>query len=99
MENLQYILYNKKIVLTVGPGPAKYLLPPTVGYDHHAPNKYRNPQYSIRGRHGLDPKDIGPGMKYNIENMTQYGRASSPEYSIRSRNKPLSMSQKIKIEK
>lgn len=87
----------KSSVLTVGPGPAKYLLPPTVGYEHHAPNKHRNPQYSIRGRHGMAARNVGPGTKYNIENMTQYGRSSSPAYSLHARHKPLSRVRTIKL--
>jgi hypothetical protein len=75
-----------------GPGPGKYLLPPLVGYKDHDPSKYRNPQYSMGHKLGLARKDIGPGPKYHTENMTTYGKAHPPAYSLASRPNELSTS-------
>lgn len=85
---LNIFCIHKYIIINLGPGPAKYLLPSTVGYEHHAVNKYRNPQYTMRARYGFNPKVFGPGAKYNVENMTRYGKASPPAYSIYSRTMP-----------
>ncbi|XP_017781117.1 PREDICTED: outer dense fiber protein 3-like [Nicrophorus vespilloides] len=73
-----------------GPGPGAYLLPPTVGYEKHDPSKYRNPQYSMGRQSGLGGKGIGPGPSYDIANMTRYGKATPPAYSLSSRRKDVS---------
>lgn len=65
------------------------MLPPTVGYANHAVNKYRNPQYTMRGRYDMLSKAAGPGAKYNIANMTEHGKVSPPAFSIYSRPKTL----------
>lgn len=74
----------------LGPGPGKYMLPPVIGFNSHDVSKYRNPQYSM----GITLQDlrkpIGPGPRYDIQNMTPYGRTSPPAYSMKSRPKILS---------
>lgn len=67
-----------------GPGPAKYLLPSLIGYPDHAPNKHRNPQYSMRARTAVVTKPTGGGI-YNVDNVTRNGKTTTPAYSIRSR--------------
>lgn len=57
-----------------GPGPAKYLLPPTVGFTGHDGTRDRRPAYSL-GR-PLVPlnADLGPGSaKYDPNNQTKIG--------------------------
>ncbi|XP_072392626.1 ciliary microtubule associated protein 1A-like [Diabrotica undecimpunctata] len=73
----------------IGPGPGKYQLPPVVGFDQHDISKYRNPCYSIGLQLAYGQKLIGPGPAYGIHNMTRYGKASQPAYSMKSRPKEL----------
>lgn len=61
----------------IGPGPAKYMLPPTVGYVDHDATRYRNPQYSIGFRPAFHAENVGPGpAKWQIENKTRFGDPS-----------------------
>ncbi|KAL1513145.1 hypothetical protein ABEB36_002600 [Hypothenemus hampei] len=73
----------------IGPGPGKYLLPPVVGYEHHDFTRYRNPEYSMGHKLGSTRKEFGPGPKYGVANITRFGIASPPAYSIKSRQRIL----------
>lgn len=65
----------------LGPGPAKYNLPPTIGYDHHDITKTRLPHYSIGLPQKTYYKSEGPGPgPYNIEHQTRFGRRRYPGY-------------------
>lgn len=58
-----------------GPGPAKYLLPPTVGYNQHDATRNRRPAYTMARRvAGPGAGTIGPGAaKYDTNNQTNVG--------------------------
>ncbi|KAJ8973708.1 hypothetical protein NQ317_017910 [Molorchus minor] len=73
----------------IGPGPGKYLLPPLTGYPSHDYSRYRNPQYSIGVRLPLYRPGIGPGPQYDVRDMTPYGKATPPCFSMKSRQPPL----------
>lgn len=77
------------VINKAGPGPGAYLLPPTVGFENHDASRYRNPQYSMRGKYGTSAKSVGPGPQYDVENMTRYGKPGRPAYSLSSRWKNL----------
>ncbi|XP_023311044.1 outer dense fiber protein 3-like [Anoplophora glabripennis] len=75
---------------TIGPGPGKYVLPPLIGFRDHDISKYRNPQYSMGQKLPFGKKPFGPGPCYDVKNMTSYGKASPPAYSMKSRPKAIS---------
>jgi Sperm-tail PG-rich repeat len=74
---------------SLGPGPAQYLLPPSVGYERHDPRKYRNPMFSFGVRPGLKYATIGPGPgNYVLGTKTRYGERNGPQFSMGIRLKP-----------
>ncbi|XP_054016571.1 outer dense fiber protein 3-like [Hylaeus anthracinus] len=76
--------------LVKGPGPV-YKLRPLVGYEHHCPSRRRNPAYSIRHRTDIHIPSVGPGPRYNVSKLTNYGLDNPPAFTIASR-KPFTVS-------
>ncbi|XP_029350477.1 outer dense fiber protein 3-like protein 2a [Echeneis naucrates] len=72
-----------------GPGPARYALPPTVGYINHDFTKPSSPAYTIHSRVStLLPLDSSPGPRYHIgDRVTRFGRMETPAYSILGRGR------------
>ncbi|XP_068127346.1 protein CIMAP1D isoform X2 [Hyperolius riggenbachi] len=73
-----------------GPGPARYNLPPTVGFVGHDYTKHSSPAYSFHGRpsHSAHVKDSSPGPRYYVEPcLTRFGRSAGPSYSILARGR------------
>ncbi|KAG7225898.1 hypothetical protein INR49_014326, partial [Caranx melampygus] len=65
------------------PGPARYALPPTVGYINHDYTKPNSPAYSFHNRVPLVPMDSSPGPRYHVgAKVTRFGRIETPSYSI-----------------
>uniref|UniRef100_A0AAG5CUA0 Outer dense fiber protein 3 n=1 Tax=Anopheles atroparvus TaxID=41427 RepID=A0AAG5CUA0_ANOAO len=70
-----------------GPGPAKYKLPSTFGFNEHDPRKERKPMYTMRAL----PKynrggTIGPGPAgYALEKLTRTGKPHDRMYSMGAR--------------
>lgn len=72
-----------------GPGPGKYILPPTLGCSPHDPRKEKRPCFSIGKR--LDDRldSVGPGPgKYAIEHYNRYGRQHISAYMGKKLNTP-----------
>ncbi|XP_014248253.1 outer dense fiber protein 3B-like [Cimex lectularius] len=72
----------------VGPGPAKYLLPPMVGYENHAVNRWRGPAFSFRTAgvsSVLDELEQTPGPIYNVSGLTRFGKIKSHGFKIKSK--------------
>lgn len=62
------------LIIDAGPGPAKYMLPPTVGYNNHDYTRERLPMYSMAPRYPNNDSNVGPGAaKYNLEYKTNIG--------------------------
>lgn len=62
-------------MVRVGPGPARYLLPNTLGCKDHDPRKEKLPCYSIGIRFQTKKYTTGPGpANYTIEKCTRFGR-------------------------
>lgn len=58
----------------IGPGPAKYILPPLVGYPNHCITKERLPAWTIPGRRNAGYCTDGPGAaKYMLEFKARNG--------------------------
>ncbi|KAF3701039.1 Outer dense fiber protein 3-like protein 2 [Channa argus] len=73
-----------------GPGPARYALPPTVGYINHDFTKPSSPAYSFHSRlsSAMVAVDSSPGPRYHIDaNVTRFGRMEMPSYSIAGRGR------------
>ncbi|XP_001663800.2 outer dense fiber protein 3 [Aedes aegypti] len=67
----------------IGPGPAGYGLPPTVGYPEHDVRKDRKPMFSMRSRPITRYDSLGPGpAQYDPGKMTRVGRPNNPTYSL-----------------
>ncbi|XP_055617933.1 outer dense fiber protein 3-like [Toxorhynchites rutilus septentrionalis] len=67
----------------IGPGPAGYALPPTIGFDKHDVRRERKPMYSLRKRPGTHYDTLGPGpAKYDPGKMTRDGAPRTPKYSL-----------------
>lgn len=66
------------MVKNVSPGP-KYDAPTTVGYERADPRIIRAPAYSLGQalRSGIPSGSRVPGPKYDVTNLTRYGRASN----------------------
>lgn len=70
----------------LGPGPAGYGLPPTVGYPEHDVRKDRKPMFSMRSRPITRYDTLGPGpARYGLGKMTRVGRPNNPSYSLAKR--------------
>ncbi|XP_061457498.1 protein CIMAP1D [Rhineura floridana] len=77
-----------------GPGPGCYSLPPTVGFVNHDYTRFANPAYSFHQRlkNGIYLKDSSPGPCYYVEpEVTRFGRARGPSYSMLARLKTPSL--------
>jgi len=75
-----------------GPGPGRYGLPSSVGYQEHDPTKSRKPAYPFGQRlgDGLVGKSRSPGPCYFVDSkMTRNGNGAGPQYSIYGRFKNL----------
>ena len=69
-----------------GPGPAKYLLPGTVGIKRHDLRLKRCPAFSFGQRHKEFSSSFSPGPKYMFPAyVTRKGKESSPAFSLYSR--------------
>lgn len=69
-----------------GPGPAKYLLPGTIGVKGHDIRKHRCPAFSFGQRHKEFSSSISPGPKYMFTAyVTRNGREAAPAFSLYSR--------------
>ncbi|XP_032231317.2 outer dense fiber protein 3 isoform X2 [Nematostella vectensis] len=76
-----------------GPGPAKYLLPGTVGKKNHDVRKTTNPAFSFGQRHRDFFTQISPGPKYMVPSgLTQCGKDGTPAFSLYSRAKEKNLS-------
>uniref|UniRef100_H9GIY8 Outer dense fiber of sperm tails 3 like 2 n=1 Tax=Anolis carolinensis TaxID=28377 RepID=H9GIY8_ANOCA len=74
-----------------GPGPGRYVLPPTVGFANHDYTRFAGPAYSFHRRldNSIHPKDSSPGPRYYVKpELTRFGRAKGPSYSMLARSKP-----------
>ncbi|XP_014862350.1 PREDICTED: outer dense fiber protein 3-like protein 2 [Poecilia mexicana] len=73
-----------------GPGPARYALPPTVGYINHDFTKPSSPAYSFHGRMStaMISIDSSPGPRYYVGGkLTRFGRTETPSYSMSGRGR------------
>ena len=69
-----------------GPGPAKYLLPGTIGIKGHDIRKRRCPAFSFGQRHKEFSLSFSPGPKYMFAAyVTRKGKEASPAFSLYSR--------------
>ena len=66
-----------------GPGPAKYLLPGTVGMRDHDIRKQRCPAFSFGQRHKEFSSNVSPGPKYMFPAyVTRKGKEASAAFSL-----------------
>lgn len=71
-----------------GPGPAKYLLPGTIGLKGHDIRKQRCPAFSFGQRHKEFSSSFSPGPKYMFPAYaTRKGRETAPAFSLHSRTR------------
>ena len=69
-----------------GPGPAKYLLPGTIGIKGHDIRKKRCPAFSFGQRHKEFSSSVSPGPRYMFPAYaTRNGKAAAPAFSLYSR--------------
>lgn len=69
-----------------GPGPAKYLLPGTVGIKQHDIRLKRCPAFSFGQRRKEFSSSVSPGPKYMFPAyVTRKGKEASPAFSLYSR--------------
>ncbi|XP_065079938.1 ciliary microtubule associated protein 1A-like [Ochlerotatus camptorhynchus] len=66
----------------VGPGPAYYVLPPTIGFAQHDVRKDRRPMFTMRARLTTRYDTLGPGPAYHPGKMTRDGPPRNPMYSL-----------------
>ncbi|XP_069481379.1 protein CIMAP1C [Ambystoma mexicanum] len=79
-------------IISRGPGPARYMLHPCIGYENHDFSMYREPAYTLRPKllSSLLGPSCSPGPKYLLDNrMTRHGRDGIPEFTVKSRQKDL----------
>ena len=79
-----------------GPGPAKYNLPGTCGYQSHDPTKHSKPAYSFGVKHKqfstLTNKTCSPGPVYFVTpQITCRGKDGTPSYSLSGRPRSLTV--------
>ncbi|XDV22339.1 hypothetical protein PO909_027247 [Leuciscus waleckii] len=75
-------------ILSTGPGPGRYVLPPAIGFVGHDFTKSTSPAFSFHGRmsNNMHSIDCSPGPKYHIDaKLTRFGRDGTPAYSIHGR--------------
>ncbi|KAL4227628.1 Outer dense fiber protein 3-like protein 2 [Mactra antiquata] len=66
-----------------GPGPGRYALPSTVGFEYHDATKRTDPAYSFGRRLVFKDNKDGPGPAYYIDPcMTRHGKDGTPVYSL-----------------
>ncbi|KAL2090293.1 hypothetical protein ACEWY4_014981 [Coilia grayii] len=68
-----------------GPGPARYALPPTIGFLRHDFTKPASPAFTFHGRmsDNLYSIDSSPGPQYFVDaKITRFGRDGTPAYSM-----------------
>ncbi|XP_063058111.1 outer dense fiber protein 3-like protein 2b [Engraulis encrasicolus] len=68
-----------------GPGPARYALPPTIGFMRHDVTKPTSPAFTFHGRMSdhLYSIDSSPGPQYFVDaKITRFGRDGTPAYSM-----------------
>jgi len=73
-----------------GPGPGRYGLPSTCGFNQHDFSKHMKPSYSFGHRleNSMFRKDVSPGPRYFINPViTRSGKDGTPAYSILGRQK------------
>ncbi|XP_026876864.1 outer dense fiber protein 3-like protein 2a [Electrophorus electricus] len=73
-----------------GPGPGRYVLPPTIGYVNHDYTKPSSPAYSFHSRlsSNMVSVDSSPGPLYHVDSkITRFGRDGIPSYSMLGRKK------------
>ncbi|XP_053360387.1 outer dense fiber protein 3-like protein 2a [Clarias gariepinus] len=73
-----------------GPGPGRYVLPPTIGYINHDYTKPSSPAYSFHRRMSskMLSEDSSPGPRYHVDSkITRFGRDGTPSYSMLGRRK------------
>ncbi|XP_023699330.2 outer dense fiber protein 3-like protein 2b isoform X1 [Paramormyrops kingsleyae] len=81
----------KRLILSAGPGPGRYALPPTIGFLGHDFTKSTSPAYSFHGRmfDHMFSVDSSPGPKYHVDaKITRFGRDGTPAYSMLGRMRP-----------
>uniref|UniRef100_A0A3P9NZV2 Outer dense fiber of sperm tails 3-like 2a n=1 Tax=Poecilia reticulata TaxID=8081 RepID=A0A3P9NZV2_POERE len=66
-----------------GPGPARYALPPTVGYINHDFTKPSSPAYSFHGR--MSTQNLTTNLMIKL--LTRFGRTETPSYSMSGRGR------------
>ncbi|XP_038572916.1 outer dense fiber protein 3-like protein 2b [Micropterus salmoides] len=75
---------------SLGPGPGRYGLPPTIGFVDHDFTKPTSPAYSFHGKmsDNMYCVDSSPGPQYHIDaKITRFGRDGTPAYSMLGRIK------------
>jgi len=73
-----------------GPGPAKYKLPGTTGFQNHDATKKQMPAFSFGKRFKTNYESCSPGPSYMVPQfVTRTGRATAPAYSLYGRTKSL----------
>lgn len=86
---------DKKPVIAAretGPGPGRYKLPSTCGFQMHDFTKRMNPSYSFGQRleNSMFKKDNSPGPGYLVpDKITNNGKDGTPQYSILGRQRDL----------
>ncbi|XP_019875213.1 outer dense fiber protein 3 [Aethina tumida] len=75
--------------VTAGPGPAAYKLPSLIGRQNHDCSKFCSPAYSMGLKTSSTLSSVGPGPKYNLTDLTTYGKATPPMFSMKSRHPEL----------
>ncbi|XP_008335040.1 outer dense fiber protein 3-like protein 2b [Cynoglossus semilaevis] len=73
-----------------GPGPGRYGLPPTIGFNGHDFTKPTSPAYSFHGKmsDSIYSVDCSPGPQYYVDaKITRFGKDGTPAYSMLSRIK------------
>jgi len=71
-----------------GPGPGRYRLPSTCGYEKHDYTKYMQPSYTFGGRLKAYNSECSPGPVYFVNSrVTRHGTDGTPSYSMLGRQR------------
>jgi len=66
-----------------GPGPAKYRLPGTFGYEKHDVTRKKMPAFSFGKRFNTNYESCSPGPSYKVPQfVTRTGKNRAPAYSL-----------------
>lgn len=66
-----------------GPGPAKYRLPGTFGFENHDATRKRMPAFSFGKRFNTNYESCSPGPSYMVpQSLTRTGKNTAPAYSL-----------------